>query len=165
MEKESAFVTYLEGLKDDRGKLAALRRGLGVPPGTCAAMYPVVAVRLPRDCQKYEEERYYLIASLFGFHPSSSGKGNTGDHMRRASGNKITQAVERRFTGLLATHWEDLPNQLRQAISFLKSKDEPVNWHQLFTDLKHWGHPERFVQRNWANAFWGYDPEKNTEGP
>ena len=34
MTKERPFVTYLESLREDRGALAALRRGLGQPPGT-----------------------------------------------------------------------------------------------------------------------------------
>jgi CRISPR system Cascade subunit CasB len=156
MERKNEFISYLEGIKDDRGKMAALRRGLGMPPGTSASMYPVVAVRLPRDCPKHLEERYYLIASLFGLHPFSDDQGNIGDHMRQASGEKISEAVEHRFTRLLATHWEDLPNELRRIISFLKSKDVKVNWHQLISDLQYWGHPDHFVQRRWANAFWGY---------
>ncbi|MDO9545156.1 MAG: type I-E CRISPR-associated protein Cse2/CasB [Pelolinea sp.] len=164
MEKKSDFITYLEALKDERGKLAALRRGLGMPPGTCAAMYPVVAVRLPRNCSSFEEQRHYLIAALFGSHPLSQEQGNMGDHMRRASGEKITTAVERRFTRLLGLHWEDLANELRQTVSFLRSKGTPVNWHQLFFDLRYWGHEDRFVQRKWANAFWGYLPDQNESG-
>lgn len=162
MEKENVFITYLESLKEDRGKLASLRRGLGQPPGTCAAMYPIVAVRLPYNCSQFDEDRYYLIASLFGFHPMSIASGNMGDHMRCASGKEISTAVERRFVGLLSTHWEDLPDHLRQVVSFLKSRDQAVNWQQLFVDLKQWGHPDRFVQRRWANSFWGYqNPNDN----
>jgi len=162
MDKKDEFISYLEGLKEDRGKLAALRRGLGMPPGTCAEMYPVVAVRLPRDCPRHLEERYYLIASLFGLHPASADHGNIGDHMRQAEGGMISDAAERRFVRLLATHWDDLPNELRQVISFLKSKDAKINWHQLNADLKNWGHPDHFVQRKWANAFWGYMPEEKS---
>ena len=124
-------------------------------------MYPVVAVRLPRDCPKYKEEKYYLVASLFGLHPSSTEVGNMGDHMRCASGGEKSKAVERRFVRLLATNWEDLPDELRQVVSFLKSKEVPVNWHQLISDLKYWERPKRFVQRRWANAFWGYMPKEN----
>ena len=161
MENKNEFVAYLEGLTEDRGKLAALRRGLGLPPGTCVAMYPIVAIRLPRNIPKYEEERYYLIASLFGLHPSSSETGNMGDHMRHACSENLVQAVERRFAKLLAANWEDLSNELRQTISYLKSKGIPVNWHQLIADLKNWSHPDRFVQRKWASAFWGYISTEN----
>jgi len=163
MVEKNEFVAYLETLKEDRGKLAALRRGLGLPPGTCADMYPVVAPRLPRNPPKRMEEIYYLLASLFGFHPLCEEEGNMGDHMRRASGGEPTQAIERRFVRLLAAHWEDLPSELRQSISFLKSKKIGVNWHQLLYDLYNWMHPERVVQRRWANALWGFEPKEKEE--
>ena len=159
MQEMNTFVTYLEGLITDRGKLASLRRGLGLPPGTCAAMYPIVAARLPYGISKQEEERHYLIAALFGSHPKPSRKGNIGNHMRSASGDKVTPAVERRFTHLLGARWEDLPDQMRHTVSFLKSKEVAINYQQLFYDLRYWEHPDRFVQRQWANAFWGYAPD------
>lgn len=41
---ERAFVDALNRLvaREDRAALAALRRGLGKPPGTVAEMYPLV---------------------------------------------------------------------------------------------------------------------------
>ncbi len=163
MDTKNEFVSYLEEISEDRQKMAALRRGLGLPPGTCAAMYPIVVTRLPRDCPREIEELYYLIAALYSLHPSSSYQGNLGDHMRQAIGDQSSDAVERRFTRLLSTHWDDLPNELRQTISFLKSKEEKVNWHQLITDLKFWKHHDHFVQRRWANAFWGYRVSEETK--
>ena len=67
------------------------------------------------------------------------------------------EALERRFTALLSAHPDDLPKYLRQAISFLKSKEISINWEQLFSDLQAWGHAERRtnVQKSWARAFWG----------
>ena len=43
------FLAYLRGLakRDDRGALAALRHGLGQPPGTAAEMHPYVVQFLP----------------------------------------------------------------------------------------------------------------------
>ena len=37
-EQKHAFVEYLEGLRNDRAALAALRRGLSQPPGAVADM-------------------------------------------------------------------------------------------------------------------------------
>ena len=67
-------------------------------------------------------------------------------------------AVERRFTALLTADPEDLHIYLRQAISFLKSKDTPVNWHQLMRDILQLGYPDsaQRVQKRWATAFWRY---------
>lgn len=157
------FVAYLETLVEDRAALAALRRGLGQPPGTVAEMYPYVVPRLPRGANRSEEDAYYALAALFGFHPSVARTGNLGDHLARTiAADADRAAVERRFVALLKAHPEDLAGQLRQAISFLKSKEVPVNWSQLLLDMCAWDHPQRYVQRRWANAFWG-TPNQSTD--
>lgn len=153
--KSHPFVTYLEGLAGDRAALAALRRGLGQPPGTVADMYPYVVPRLPAGLSRAEEDAFYIIAAAFAYHPLSATEGNFGDHMAASVRSSENQpAVERRFVSLLNAHPDDLADQLRQAISFLRSKEIPVNWHQLLRDVCAWGHPDRYVQRRWANAFW-----------
>jgi CRISPR system Cascade subunit CasB len=154
--QEHPFVTYLESKHDDRGALAALRRGLGHPPGTVADMYRYVVPWLPDDAPPWREDAYYVIAALFAYHPQRGGSGNMGGHFADARDPKgDNTAIERRFTALLAAHPDDLDFYLRQAVSFLKSKEVPVNWHQLLPDVMDWGHPERYVQQRWARAFWG----------
>jgi len=156
MEKEYPFVNYLEGRREDRGMLAALRRGLGRPPGTATEMYRYVVPWLSADAPPWQENAYYVIAALFAYHPAAGGHGNMGGHFARArqqSGDDT--ALERRFTALLAAHPDDLDFYLRQAISFLKSKEIPVDWNQLLRDVFQWGHPDRYVQQQWARAFWG----------
>ena len=155
-EKTHPFVIHLEGLRDDRGALAAMRRGLGRPPGTVADMYRYVVPWLPDDAPPWREEAYYLVAALFAYHPGEGGRGNVGDHFASARDPQGDDtAIERRFTALLAAHPDDLDSYLRQAVSFLKSKEVAVNWHRLLSDLLSWGHPERYVQKAWARAFWG----------
>jgi len=150
------FVEYLERLRDDRGALAALRGGLGRPTGTVADMYRYVVPWLPDDTPPWREAAYYLIAALFAYHPDAGGIDNMGRHFARTRDPQgDNTAIERRFTALLAAHPDDLDFYLRQAVSFLKSKEVPVNWHQLLSDVLAWGHPERYVQRQWARAFWG----------
>jgi len=155
----SVFIDELEKAIEDRGKMAALRRGLGQPPGTCADMFPIIAPLLPRDCTVRDERRHYLIASLYAYHPANSGMGNMGDHMRQVCNADNEAATSRRFSVLLVAHPDDLPLYLRQAVSYLKSREQPINWRQLYADLKHWDHPDRYIQRRWANAFWGFRPE------
>jgi CRISPR system Cascade subunit CasB len=156
MTSTHPFVAYLEGLREDRGALAALRRGLGQPPGTVADMYRYVVPWLPAEPGRQREAAYYALAALFAYHPAAGGTGNMGDHFAHTRDPKSDDtAIERRFTALLAAHPDDLEFYLRQAISFLRSKEVPVNWHQLLADVLHWGHPERYVQKGWARAFWG----------
>lgn len=163
-ERTHPFITYLESLREERGALAALRRGLGQPPGTVAAMYPFVVRWLPEDAPRWREATYYTIAALFAYHPAQGGTGDMGNHFFRARepGGDDT-AIERRFTALLAAHAEDLEAYLRQAISYLKSKDVPVHWHQLLADTLAWGHPGRYVQRRWARSFWGRSTQGNEQ--
>ena len=156
MTQTYPFITYLEGLRDDRGALAAMRRGLGQPPGTVADMYRYVVPWLPDDAKPWHEAAYYQIAALFAYHPKAGGTGNMGNHFARTRDQQgDNTAIERRFTALLAAHPDDVDTYLRQAVSFLGSKEVPVNWHQLLSDLLAWGHPAHYVQQQWARAFWG----------
>jgi len=163
-DKTHPFITYLEkSLRDDRAALSALRRGLGQPPGTVPALYPYVERYLPSEIKPWTEKAYYLIAALFGYHAAAGGHGNMGDHytaVRYKDPGADHTALERRFTALLAAHPDDLPFYLRQAISFLRSKEVPVNWQQLFYDVQNWGYESRSVQKQWARAYWG--PAKKT---
>jgi CRISPR system Cascade subunit CasB len=163
-QDQSPFITYLESLREDRGALAALRRGLGRPPGTVASTYPYVVRWLAADTPPWREAAYYVIASLFAYHPAEGGTGNMGDHFGRARepGGDDT-AIERRFTALLAAHPDDLDAYLRQAVSFLRSKNVPINWHQLLSDVQGWGHESHYVQRQWAQSFWGRANAENRD--
>ena len=156
MTQSEAFIGYLESRRDDRGTLAALRRGLGQSPGTVADMYRYVVPWLSEDTPPSREAAYYTIAALFAYHPDPGGSGNMGRHFAQACDPQADNtAIERRFTVLLATHPDDLDFHLRQAVSFVKSKNVPINWQQLLSDVLAWGYPERYVQRRWARAFWG----------
>jgi CRISPR system Cascade subunit CasB len=159
-ESTHPFVKHLESLKEDRGALAALRRGLGNPPGQAPEMFPYVIPYLPAETERWREEAYFMIASLYALHPSSIQKGNLGGHFASLRGSNISdQSLERRFTALLSAHRDDLSFYLRQAISYLRSKEQPVNWHQLLRDVMSWGHPDRYVQMRWARSFWAVKRE------
>lgn len=161
--REHPFVTYLDALsqRDDKGALVALRRGLGQSPGTVPDMYRYVVPLLPKDAYpgSWTERSYYLIAALYAMHTDSANDGNLGDHFATQLDRKNPErndAIERRFIALLTAHPDDLHIYLRQGISFLRSKDTPVNWHQLMWDVLQLGYPDRAtgVQKRWANAFW-----------
>lgn len=163
MNYEHGFVTYLESLQDNRAALAALRRGLGQPPGTVPDTFRYVVPRLPPNAYpgSWTEQTYYLIASLYALHPDSTPMGNLGDHFAETldPNPDHNDAIERRFTALLTAHSEDLHIYLRQGISFFKSKETPVNWHRLMWDVLALGKPDRAptVQKYWANSFWRYN--------
>ncbi len=164
MMEPHPFVAFLETLGEDRAALAQLRRGLGQPPGTVADMYRYVAPWIGPDTPRRAEDAHYVVAALYAMHPAPGATGDMGDHFRRAArAAPDATAIERRFTVLLSAHPDDLPFFLRQAVSFLRSKEVAVNWQQLFRDLTAWGHPERYVQRNWARSYWGPTDDRPTE--
>lgn len=165
--RDRAFVARLQRLvtEDDRGALAMLRRGLRRAPGNEPAMHKYVVPWLG-DEKGWREDVFYLVASMFAFHPTNwpedtedkdPNLGASFARLSRSDGGSV-EAVERRFTVLLSTHQEDLHVQLRHAVSLLKSKDVPVDWVRLLSDLRWWGNDDRSVQRRWAKAFWGQTP-------
>lgn len=165
--KTHPFIEYLYSLTVDqrRGALADLRRGLSEPPATTPVMFPYVARWVPENARDtWVEKVYYLVAALFAYYQSGSGdirksltaKGNLGDHCLIAARDKAKSgSFEMRFSTLLNTNREDLPVVLRQMISLLKSADVAINWDQLFYDLCRWNSETRYIQRQWANRFWG----------
>lgn len=161
-EESQPFIAYLENLvrRQDRGALAQLRRGLGKPPGLALEMHRYVVPFLP-PARPWEEEVYYLVAALFAlWHQgqdtvAANPPKNLGASLARLVDQANADSVERRFLALLKSHADDLPHHLRQIVALLKGKDIPLDWRQLLQDLKQWGHPDRFVQKSWARAFWG----------
>lgn len=156
MTEPNAFILYLEENRDDRAMMAALRRGLGREPGTVPEVSRIVQRRLASNAPSFLEDAYHLIAPLFALHSAEGGRGNMGDHFRAMCepGQDPPPNVERRFMGLLARDSTDLADALRQAVSLLKSKGVPVDWDQLLRDVLAWSHPDRYVQKYWARAFW-----------
>lgn len=151
------FVHYLERLrdKDDRGALAALRRGLGKSPGEAPGMYRYVVPWLRADIRLWQEEVFYIVASIFALHPQPGGEGSIGSAFYKLAAGRGGESTERRFVALLNCHPDELKEHLRHAISLLKSENIPVDWHCLFQDLFNWRHPSRRVQKSWARDFWG----------
>ena len=120
--------------------------------------------RLLPDGQR-EQDAYILIGALFAYHPRDMSEGNLGNHIaalreRWEKAQKRTESLERRFNGLLRAHSDDLTPHLRSTIGLLKRDEVPVHWEQLLYDVCYWGHFDRFVQRRWANAFWGRSAQK-----
>lgn len=157
-----ALIESLTGLveRKDRAALAALRRGVGRAPGEVVEMCRYVDPRLPATARWDEEATYYLVAALFGWHPSHRPGKNLGGALaelaaaQRQKGNEPA-GIERRIIALLDAHRDDLPTHLRHAVGLLRSAELPLDYALLLRHVDQWDHPQRFVQREWARAFWG----------
>ncbi len=158
---KSSFIEYLESLakNEDRGSLASLRRGLQYDLGTCIDMYPYLIPWLANVKGKWEKNVYYLIASLFAYHPSVVQEGNMGDVFYQIKTKKGgNTSLEQRFMTLIRSDPEDLPLHLKQAISIAKSEGISVNWHELFFDLMRWPYDSSFPPfEKWAQSYWKKD--------
>jgi len=154
---EHAFVTRLKELhhRNDRGALAALRRGLGQPPGSVAQMHPYVARFLAEGPWNWRHQCHYILAALYASHPESIASGNFGDTFRKVEAAAGGDSIEKRFVALLASHRDDLFDHLRQAVSLASGKDIPICWEQLFFDIQHWDDDSGRVQREWSRSYWG----------
>lgn len=155
--------------RDDRGALAALRRGLGKPPGTVPAMFPYVEPSIPVGEYASNVDAAYLVASLFGLHPYHAGPtAESRSRQQRGFGASLgrirlregttdeDEGVTRRFGALLDCDFEGLPTHLRHLMTLLDARapETPIDFDQLYNDILGWDAPDRYVQRNWAAGFW-----------
>lgn len=170
----SGYLTTLANESDrDRGKLAALRRGLGQPDGWHPQLANVVNP-LIHDVPDRKTPIFYQVAALFGLHPDArrSGEQPAGRFVERSftqalhlytqqqareSGRKledVKKPLDRRVMALLNADSEDVFHHLRYAVSLLRGSEIPVDWAQLIIDLDRWDTPDREVQRRWSRAWW-----------
>ena len=137
----------------DAGGRARLKRSAGQPlaesRGSLGLFYSV----LPRGVPAYEEDAYFLAATLFPL-ADGGGKGDLGAALRRGKNDRNAKGVDRRMHILLDSDAAQLSFRLRQAISFLQSCRVSVDWPRLLDDLLHWRSPRRHVQRRWARSYY-----------
>jgi CRISPR system Cascade subunit CasB len=169
MSRNERFIEYLHGLREDRGALAALRRGSGDIPATVVSVYPHVFRFLPREASEWEVDAFCTVASLFALHPAEGGEGRSvGEALRLVAEKTGSTSVEQRFVALLECHREDLPEHLRQAISLVRSHEVPIDHLKLLEDVLGWDWPSRSVQRQWARDYYATasnEADKEEEEP
>ena len=153
-ERGAQFVGALRRIREDRGKLAALRRGLTNNPRMHVDAWPVIA-SLGGDIG---QPVYIAIAAFFASHPEESKARNFGESCNRiAQGNdkKIVESFERRFRRLLACgDVADVTFQLRSWIRLAAGKNVGVNYESLFADLWNWRWHADDIRVKWARSFW-----------
>lgn len=145
------FISYLQknAQKDWRHMLPKLRRGLGKRPGEAVEALPFVVPFLPTDHRL--QDAFFLVGTLFALHPAPNGKGNMGEVFRRLGDNP---SLEKRFLSLLDSDFDELGDRLRHVVALARSKNVPIDYRRLLTDLVYWTNPERYVQLHWARSYW-----------
>jgi CRISPR system Cascade subunit CasB len=151
-QQAKIFINRLEEL--DAADRARLKRNAGQSLGearheTLGLFYSL----LPRDVHHQQEDIYFLAATLFPL-ADGGGRGNLGASLKEARNDKNAAGLDRRVKHLLDADEGQLPFRMRQAIRFLQSNRVGVDWPCLLEDLMYWSHPERWVQRRWARAYY-----------
>ncbi len=135
----------------NRAALAHLRRGLCGPPDYTLARVGWLFSTVPNSALDHA----VLAAGLFAWVRGRCGQA-PGVNFGAAFGAGLTveqkQRRERRFIDLLDTDADDLPYKLRQALTLVEGAG--LDWALLVRHLAQWGHPDRWVQRDWARGFW-----------
>ncbi len=153
-DRAAEFVGALRRARNDRGKLAALRRGLTDNPRLHVDAWPVVA-NLGGDIG---QPVFTAVAALFASHPKEANARNLGETCRRIAqgdGREIAESFERRFRRLLACgDVADVIGQLRSWVRLAASKGVGVNYESLFADLWNWPWYADNIRVRWASSFW-----------
>jgi len=159
------FVGNLEALTQRdaaRADLARLRRCAGRSLAECPEVFGLFYRLLPYPVRgdDREEERYFLVATLFALDPRSSGARDFGASMAAVAGSRGAgrEGVDRRMAVLLDAPADDLAFRLRQVVALAASADTGINWCSLLRDILWWDHPARRVQRRWARSYFGGGP-------
>ena len=148
-EKIAKFIESLERLGP--GERARLKRNAGKRMDEARNMGLFYRI-LPHGVPYYQEEMYFLVATLYPL-AESGGEKNFGASMQRARDSKNEKGLNRRMEVLLDADERQLPFRLRQAVRYLYSKRVPVNWPRLLNDLLQWNAPKRYIQQAWARDY------------
>lgn len=176
MSDTTKFFEFLyqlpDGRRDGRAILAALRQGLGKPPGSVPAVlkwvYPVLDLHCSPDERLQREEPFLIVASLYAHHPMRRRTPeNFGATLARVrDGKKGSASLDKRFEALIQCNRRELPVLLRHAVSLIRSADEAIDYEKLCEDIGLWddepgaGRPvctqasNGPPQRRWARAYW-----------
>lgn len=152
VSKTANFITRLEKL--DAGDRARFRRNAGntlaEAHNTLGLFYKV----LPQGVPAYQEETYFLVATIYPLAESGSQK-DFGSSLFSAKTLKNSKGLDSRVENLLDADFTQLHFRLRQTVKFLRSSRVTINWQKLLDDLLSWEHPDRFVQQRWARSYFG----------
>jgi len=137
----------------DAGERARLKRSAGMALAESRNVLGLFYRLLPYGVPGYQEESYFLVATLFPL-AKPGEQGDLGTALRHARSTQNSKGLDRRVEILLDSDAAQLPFRLRQAIHFLGSAEQPVNWVTLLEDLLSWNHQNRFVQKHWARSYY-----------
>lgn len=171
-EINKIFLERLHALAEpgqSKGPLAILRRNAGKSLAEAHGVYGVFYRLLPAR-SPWNEEVYFLVATLFALGPKGEFCGDFGASMARLRTVYSPNAVDRRMTILLDAEMDGtmpgvLGFRMRQAVKMLTNQSVGVDWAQLLDDLLRWSDPRRLVQKKWASSYFSAQDPASDEEP
>ena len=152
------IVTFCERLAElDAADRARLKRSAGRSLAESGDALGLFYRILPAGLSGASEEIFFMLATLYPLAEPGEG-GNLGATLRRARSESNGAGLDRRVQILLDADAAQLGFRLRQAIRYAQSQRVAVAWPTLLRDLLYWDHPDRFVQRAWAQSYFGLQP-------
>jgi CRISPR system Cascade subunit CasB len=155
-----AFVAALERL--DAAGRARLKRNAGRTLGEARDVHRVFFQALPYEVSQWQQEDYFLAATLFPLAPHRADAGSLGATLRQVrqirGGAERANSLDRRFQTLIDSDREQLPFRLRQIVRLAAADKLSIDWAALLSDLLAWdldGHP---VRVRWARDYFVGQP-------
>jgi CRISPR system Cascade subunit CasB len=148
--------------------LAAMRAGLGEPPGTVPALWPFYTTATDGRVTP-ELAAEHAALSLYGLHQQGrrdpvhrrgTGPGAALRELRRSERFSV-EAVDRRVAAAVNTTSADaLVYRLRGLVTQLRTIGQPLDYDMLLGDIKDWHHLQarRRVRRAWGLAYYSWGP-------
>lgn len=163
MSQPIDFINALRRLKNDRGRLAELRRGLSET--TRPSAWPAL-VSLGGQVDNIVD---MTIAGLYALHPEETSAPNLGatwrELRRRNRDNTLPvndntrTSFEHRFIRLLSCQTkEELCEHLRPFVIRAKSEGLGINYDALYMDASYWENPK--TRLKWAKEYWSNSPKE-----
>ncbi len=149
--REVDFIAALAQL--DTGERARLKRNAGLTLAESRDVLGLFYRLVSHGARPGQHEDYFLVATLYPLAVGSVRHRNLGATLRAARSDANGKGIDRRIEALLDADSEQLRFRLRQAVRFAQSNRVTVNWPQLLRDVLRWDHPDRFVQRSWAESY------------
>jgi CRISPR system Cascade subunit CasB len=154
------FISRLERL--DAGERARLKRNAGQPLAEARDVLGLFYRLLPPNVYPGVHELYFMVATLYPLAEGGHNR-NLGATLRAARTSVNGPGLDRRVEVLLDADTNQLPFRLRQSVRFAQSNRRTIDWAALLKDVLQWNHPERWVQRSWAQSYYG-EPTPDQSG-
>ncbi|MHB8629124.1 MAG: type I-E CRISPR-associated protein Cse2/CasB [Aggregatilineales bacterium] len=155
-QKPTEFVNALTRL--DAGGLARLRRNAGYTLTEATDVHRVFFQVLPFGLSEWQQDIYFLVATLFPLATHSLSAGTLGATLHRVrvyrDGGGRANSLDRRFQTLIDSDREQLSFRLRQVTRLAEASEKPVNYVRLLVDVLRWDSEAKHVQLRWARDYY-----------